>query len=366
MRRTMLESKKILILYTSVGLGHKSIAENIGYSLEQYGFAVKLADIGSVQKGVFEKYVTAAHQFINNHLPRLWGFMYDFGHFVILPFRVFIAGFNHRLTQSYVNEFHPDVIITTQTTASAVIAFLKKRGAYNGLFGIAFSDFHLHRYWLYNQADFYLANIGEQKQDMIKLGIPENKIYVCGMTLKPQSSVDIGLIKNKFSVGLKDKVILIGSGSLGSGVDANLIAQFSNLPNIKVIAVCGKNELVFKELKNKFSGAGNITIVSFYTPMDELYAVSDVFITKPGGLSVSEALRWNLPMIISHLLPGQEQYNFDYLLYNHLVMPHYGNIAAEAIDEAGSGSFRAALKSNEKMELLFPKDAAALAVKRLV
>ncbi|MDR3642354.1 MAG: glycosyltransferase [Candidatus Doudnabacteria bacterium] len=358
--------KKVLILYTSVGLGHKSIAENIGTQLEANGFTVKSDDIGSVQKGMFEKSVTTIHSFINNRLPFVWGWLYDYGHFLILPFRVFIAGFNHKLTQSYVEEFKPDIIITTQTTASAVIAYLKKRNLYKGLFGIAFSDFHLHRYWLYPQADFYLANIAEQKVQMVKLGVPENKIFVCGMTLKPEVEIDISSIKNKLSVGPRDKVILIGSGSLGTGVDENLVAQFANQPNIKVFAVCGKNEIIYRQLKSKLASAGNVTVLGFYPAMDELYAIADVFITKPGGLSVSEALRWNLPMIISHLLPGQEQYNFDYLLHNHLVMPKYGKIAEQAIDEVRSGSFRAALKSNPKLDVLFPKDAAALAVGRLV
>jgi processive 1,2-diacylglycerol beta-glucosyltransferase len=359
--------KRILILYTSVGLGHKSIAENIGWQLEQAGFVVKLADIGSVQKGAFEKYVTAAHQFINNQIPRLWGWMYDFGHYIILPFRVFIAGFNYRLTLGYIEEFKPDIIITTQTTASAVIAFLKKKNLYKGLFGIAFSDFHLHKYWLYNQVDFYLANIEEQKQEMLKLGVPANKIFVCGITLKPKPELHVAEIKNKFSIGLEDKVILIGSGSLGTGLDEDLITQFANQPNLKVIAVCGKNQTVYQQLKNKFSGFGNILVLGFFSPMDELYAIADVFITKPGGLSMAEALRWNLPIIISHLLPGQEQYNFDYLLYNHLVMPQYGDIAAEAQGEAISGNFKKALLANPLRTQMFQEgEPVVLALNSLI
>jgi processive 1,2-diacylglycerol beta-glucosyltransferase len=359
-------SKKILILHTSVGLGHKSIAENIGFYLGQAGFEVKLADIGKVQTGIFEKYITAAHRFINNYAPFFWGWLYDWGHYAVLPFRVFIAGFNYKLTKSYVDDFHPDIIITTQTTASAVIAYLKKKHLYQGLFGIAFSDFHLHRYWLYRQADFYLANIAEQKDQMLKLGVPSGKIFVCGMTLKPQTAVNIGTTKNKFSIGAQDKVVLIGSGSLGTGVDENLIAQFVNQPDVKVIAFCGKNEAVYQELKNKFADAGNIIILGFYSPMDELYAIADVFITKPGGLSTSEALRRRLPMVISHLFSGQEQYNLNYLLARNLVMPKSIDIAAQALAEIRSGSFKASLRNNPKVEVLFPQNMAALAVKQLV
>ena len=358
--------KKILIFHTSVGLGHKSMAENIGSNLEAAGFTVLVADIGQVQKGKFEKYVTAMHRLINNRLPFLWGWLYDFGHFIILPFRVFIAGFNCKLAKKYIADYQPDIIISTQTTSSAVVAYLKKQKLYNGLFGIAFSDFHLHRYWLYDQADFYLANIAEQKEQMVKLGVPGKKIFICGMTLKPQAQVNISTIKNKLNISETKKVILVGSGSLGTGLDENLISQFLNKPNIKVIAVCGKNRIAYQNLKNKFAGAKNIIVLGFYPSMDELYAIADVFITKPGGLSVSEALRWFLPMIISHMLPGQEQYNFDYLLHNGFVMPHYGDIAAQALEEVTTGSFKKALQHNPNLGKLFPQDAALAAVKTMV
>ena len=81
-----------------------------------------IADIGAVQKGKFEKIVVGTHQFINKYLPFVWGFIYRFGHYVILPFRVTIAGFNYQSTKALVDQYHPDIIIATQTAASAVVA----------------------------------------------------------------------------------------------------------------------------------------------------------------------------------------------------------------------------------------------------
>ena len=281
-----------------------------------------------------------------------------------------VSGFHRglilKLTKSYVDDFHPDIIITTQTTASEVIAYLKKQKLYTGLFGIAFSDFHLHRYWLYGQADFYLVNIEEQKQQMLKLGIPENKIFVCGMTLKPKVEASMESVKNKFGIGRQDKVVLVGSGSLGTGVDGKLISRFADLPNIKVIAVCGKNEAVCQQLKKQFVGTKNISILGFYFPMDELYAITDVFITKPGGLSVSEALRWRLPMVISHFFSGQERQNFNYLLDRNLVMSKTHDAAAQALGEIKSGSFKLTLQNNPNLGVLFIRDAADKAVRVVV
>src|SRR5437016_4546293 len=139
--------KKILILYTSVGVGHKAIAENIGWHLQHDRHEVRLSDIAEVEAGLFAKLVIPAHQFINKRLPFVWGWLYRWGHYPVLPFRVAIASLNYHRAKTLIDEYQPDMVITTQTTASAVIAYLKKQGLYTGLFGIAFSDYHFHRYW---------------------------------------------------------------------------------------------------------------------------------------------------------------------------------------------------------------------------
>lgn len=356
-------NKKILILHTSVGLGHKSIAENIGYYLSEAGYEVKLADIGKVQPGAFEKYVTASHQFINRRLPFVWGWLYRWGHYAILPFRTSIAGFNCKLAKSYIDDFHPDLIITTQTTASAVVDYLKKKKLYQGLFAIAFSDFHLHKYWLYQRADFYLANTDDQKVQMVNLGIPSVKTFVCGITLKPQVTVEPTSVKQKLGILSSEKIILVGTGSLGLGFKEKDLADLSKLQNTKIIFVCGKNAGLCQSIKKL--NYPNVIALEFYQPMDELYAVSDVFVGKPGGLSTAESLRWNLPLIVSYTLPGQEEENLNYLLARGLVMARTGDLVGEVERELKTGSFRQSLKLNrEKTKVFQEGPGLVLAVNR--
>jgi processive 1,2-diacylglycerol beta-glucosyltransferase len=359
----MVNHKKILILHTSVGLGHKSIAENFGYYLTEAGYEARLADIGKVQMGVFEKYVTAAHQFINRRLPFLWGWLYRWGHYPILPLRTFIAGFNYKLAKSYIDDFKPDLIISTQTAASAVVAYLKKQKLYNGLFGIAFSDFHLHKYWLYGQADFYLVNTDEQKQEMVALGILSAKIFVCGITLKPQTIVDVSSVKQKLGIMASEKVVLIGTGSLGLGFKEKDLAELAKLENTKIIFVCGKNAELYQKIKNL--NYGDVLPLSFYQPMDELYAIADIFVGKPGGLSTAESLRWNLPLVVTYTLPGQEEKNLAYLSGRKLVISRPQNLATTVEQELKTSAFRQSLKQNsERLKVFQDGSAVTLAVKK--
>jgi processive 1,2-diacylglycerol beta-glucosyltransferase len=377
--------KKVLILHTSVGLGHKSIAENIGYYLSEAGFEVRLADIGKVQKGKFEKIVVGIHQFINKRLPFVWGWLYRWGHYIILPFRTFIAGFNYKLAKSYIDDFHPDLIISTQTTASAVVAYLKKQKLYNGKFGIAFSDFHLHKYWLYKEADFYLANTEEQKRQMMALGIPSEKIFVCGITLKPQIKVDPLSVKQKLGIQPTEKVVLVGTGSLGLGFKEKDLEELSKLQNTKIIFVCGKNAELYQKiirLRPNFAKASsgkqgyggqeslnynNVIPLKFYQPMDELYAIADIFVGKPGGLSTAESLRWNLPLVVCYTLPGQEEKNLKYLEKHKLVIVKPKHLILAVSAELETGKFRESLKQNTERLKVFQEGAVpVLAVKTVL
>ena len=362
-----MNGKNFLILYAAIGLGHKSIAENIGYYLTQEGFEVKLFDVQKIEEGKLTKGGQKLYQFLITRFPSLWNWLYNTGWFIslTLPLRNLVAGFNYKKVLAVVNDFQPDVIISTHTTASGVVNYLKKQKLYSGKFGIAFSDFHLHRYWLYPEADFYLANIQEQKNGMQALGVRADKIFVCGMILRPKLEVDALAVKAALGIAQSQKVILISSGSQGTEIDQVLIAKLSAEGDVTVIVVCGKNKKLFEALQSKFAKP-KVLLFGYYAPMDELYAIADIYVTKPGGLSVSESLSWRLPIIISHLLPGQEQHNYHYLIGMGWVMPHQHDIVSQALGEIRDKEFKSKLSKDSSLASLFQaKEALIPALKSL-
>jgi len=354
-------SKKILILYNSIGLGHKSIAQNIGYYLSSAGYEVKLGDILETQKGKLSEYGTKIYQVIIGRMPFIWSFLY-LNHWLMdsLSFlRIKVGGKNSHNVQALINGFNPDTIISTHTNSSAIVAFLKQQGMFNGRLGIAFSDYHLHRYWLYDQTDFYLANIEEQKQEMIALGIPENNIFVCGMTLPPKPEVNTEEVRNKLNIPADNKVVLIAGGSLGLGMDEELLKNLSTRSGVHIVVVCGKNKQLQEKLSAHYAGS-SVIVLGYYLPMDELYAIADILISKPGGLSTAEALRWGLPMLVTYVMPGQEELNYEYLSDKGLIMPEPIVVESEIWEELETHSFRGSLKSNPNIEVLFPNPQVLL------
>ena len=351
-------AKKILVLYISVGLGHKSLAENIGFWLEEQGYEVRLVDVLEAQKDNLGEVSVKIHLFINRHLPWVWRWLYNSTNTGLLSkftlgLRTKLAGKHHQKFLNVLLGFNPDVVISTHATPSAVMAYLKQKNLYTGPLGIAFCDYHLHRYWLYHEADFYLANLEGQKQQMVVLGIDPNKIFVCGIILKPKKEFDAKAIKLKLGIPQSNKVVMIACGSLGIGLNESVIKQAASLNNVSVIVLCGKNLKMQEYLSNKYRNT-NVLIFGYYVPLGELFAITDFFLSKPGGMSIAEALRWKISILIFYMLPGQEELNYKYLKDTGLVMPGSNDLANQIKLEIESHNFHKSLLSNGELDRLVP------------
>jgi processive 1,2-diacylglycerol beta-glucosyltransferase len=318
--------KRILILYTSVGLGHKFIALNIAFHLRRAGFQVQLHDVLQLQSGIMVDFGEWLHGLINRRLPFIWRWLYFSKIFakLTMPFRVPLAGRNLANIQGAIERFRPDLVISTQTSASAPMAYLKRHGLFRGQFVIAFSDYHFHPYWFYKEAQFYLVNIQQQSDELMKLGVPNEAIAVCGITLPPPVAAEPEAVKRKLGLVGK-KVVLASSGSLGIGFPESMLVEFAHRltqaePDLVLVVTCGKNQTAKDRLENLARQKNlNMKVLGFYEPFAELLAIAELFLTKPGGLTVAEALRDNVPMLITHFLPGQEELNYTFLTERQLV-----------------------------------------------
>ncbi len=350
--------KKILIFYTSVGLGHKFIAQNIAKHLDVSGFETRLEDMLVVQSG---KLVDRGQKFffwMHNTIPWFWSWIY-FTRLtnLLLPLRKVMGGRHSDRAARLIKEYDPDMIISVEVNPSAIVAYLKSIGVYKKPFGISFSDFHIHRFWVYDEADFYLVNILEQKEKLIDLGVPEDRILIAGIPMLPKP-VDRNEVRARLGITQK-KVMVVSAGSLGYGVDKKYILNLVNRIKEKysdfvMLLVCGKFQKLYDELLPLQSE--NLKIFGFYSPMEELYSISDIFVGKPGGLSTTEALLWRLPVVLTHWMLGGEELNVKYLTKNRLVMPvskMHGNrdeeIISQIITELETGAFKKNLALHEDL-----------------
>lgn len=325
---------KVLILHTSVGNGIKVTAENIFEKLNNSDdFEARIEDIEKVQSGWL---ISSFRLFYTNtleHISGFWGFLYNSKIilFLLRPLRKVFASFNYKRTLAILREFQPAVVISTEAAPSAVIAYLKSTGLYRGKLAINFSDYHLHSFWLYKEADLYLCSIADQAEELKKLGVPQEKIAVTGMMIAEKFFKEIKKEEALREFGLLTSmpVLLLTSGGTARMAIKKIFLQLLRSPkSFQVVAVTGKNEKLKKELE-KVSAPGRhpIKILGYIDNLHVLMSAASVMVGKTGGPTMAEAVIKKLPMVITDVRPGHELANLEYLLKNQIV--DYGRIPRE-------------------------------------
>ena len=168
---------------------------------------------------------------------------------------------------------------------------------------------------------FFVAN-DKMKNYLISKNIPENKVFVTGIPISSRflKNYDKEKILDEFGLQNNKKTILFfGGGEFGLGkaktfeIFETLIKNFND---IQIIAIAGKNEkmkLKFEKIVQENNKQNYVKILEYTNKVPELMAISDLVVSKPGGLTTSESLASNLPMIIINPIPGQEEENAEFL-----------------------------------------------------
>ena len=208
-------------------------------------------------------------------------------------------------------EFKPDIIINT----FPILAPLKikdEKGENIPVFNIV-TDFYVHKLWLSEEIDkFYIAT-HELQEELSKMNIPIEKTVVSGIPVRDafEEMENLTNYYKKYRLSSSKKIVLINAGAFGVLKDIKkvCIALCKN-KNIQVAVVCGNNS----ELKSKLEKLEykNLRVLGFIKEIHELYKIATCMITKSGGITLSEALAVQLPLIILKPVPGQEKENALY------------------------------------------------------
>ncbi len=319
--------KKVLILYASYGGGHLSAAKSIQkYITENYtNVKTEMIDCMKYINKPLEKVTTGAYREMAKKVPKLWGKVYFDSEKGLLSE---ISKDSNKLMakklSKLINEMKPDLIISTHPFSSQMASYLKGKSKIDCEIATILTDFAIHKQWLIGSeyTNNYFVSNDNMKNDMIELGISENKIHVTGIPMSDRffENFDKQNIYKMFNLDTEKKVILFfGGGEFGLGKDKTvqiLEAFIKKLPNYQIVAVAGKNEKMkecFEELAKNNEAENRVKILGFTDKVPELMHISCLVVSKPGGLTTTETLASNLPLIIINPIPGQEEENAEFL-----------------------------------------------------
>ena len=214
--------------------------------------------------------------------------------------------------------FRPDVVLCTHYMPLEIVGRLKAkgRGRFAPLAVSVVTDFEAHALWMEPGVDLYCVAAEETKARLVARGAMEENVVVTGIPIarKFSAAVDPAAVRRR--MGLRDDlpVLLVLGGGLGLGPVAEILGELNKLATaVQVVVVCGRNEELRRELATQ-ERRHPTHVLGFVTCMHEIMAVADLVLTKPGGLTTSEALAMGKPLFVLNPIPGQEAANSDFLL----------------------------------------------------
>lgn len=314
--------KKVLILTTSTGEGHNQAANSISDSFEKSGYNVIFHDFLKNNSKILNKLFVNGYEISASFFPKLYGFSYKLTDTKLtnkLLSAVFLL--TKRKIYNLIKSENPDVILATHPFVVNILGSLKKKRINKPVI-VIITDFKAHSTYIDKNIDAYIVASEDTKADLSKKGINPKKIFTFGIPVKDQfmqKHLDINSTKNDGYFN-----ILLMSGSMGLNNISYVLRELLNNSNkLRITVVCGKNEKLKESLLNEYKHPirdKKLHILGFSQDIDSLMDYSDLIISKPGGLTVTEAISKNLPLLIPFAIPGQEIQNTEFLTSNGYAM----------------------------------------------
>lgn len=314
------KSKRVLIFSEPFGSGHTRVATAIleDIRLHYPDWDAKVYEIGK------ELHPMRHHWFVNSYLkllnisPRAWGHLYHFRQYrPMLPqLETMLYQVFYTKIYTFLKENQPDLIICTHPFPSAAISCLKRRGIRIPLYTVI-TDYGIHGSWISSGVDRYYVPTWKSYEKLRQLNIPKEKIWVSGLPVHPcfYQQTDQAIAREQ--LGLKQlPTLLCMGGGFGFGLSAKLLdALLPYQDQLQILIVAGKNQDLYEELaQHPLLKNSNAHLYGFVEQVNLLMDAADLILTKPGGVTCTEAIVKGIPLLFYHPLPGQEQENLQYFV----------------------------------------------------
>lgn len=320
----------ILILSASAGAGHMIAAHAAADEFRRRApeHDVEVLDVLAISNPFFRKLYAGGYLGLVRHLPAAMGILYDA---LDQPdkrwrdvLRLSIQNMNKLPTTRLIRQRRPQLIVNTHFLPAEIVAQMRRAGERVGPQVTITTDFETHRMWVQEPTERYYTATALGRAYLSTWGVPADRILVTGIPVRSGFSAPLerGEARRRCGVevaageGAALPLVLQLAGGFGVGPTEELLRELIAMPAPAEIAViAGRNERLQIRLERLARAAARkVHVIGFTDRMHEWMSAADLVVTKPGGLTASEALCCGLPMVIVNPIPGQESRNSDYLL----------------------------------------------------
>ncbi len=309
---------KIIVAYASAGAGHFKAAEAIYDYIKEHcpEINVQIVDVLKKANALFRFSYAFGYPFLVTRLKFLWWLAFWLTDFK--PLRLFSRPIASVINQLNTKAFarlliqeNPDAIISTHFLPSQVSSSLKKAKKIKSRLVTIITDFSIHPFWISPATDIYVVASGFTREQLVNEGVREERIKEFGIPAHSKflMQYDRGELCKKIDIDENKFTILIMTGSFGLGPLEEIVDALYK--DVQILIVCAANKKLYARLKNR--NLANVRVFGFIDNAQELMAVSDIIITKPGGMTISEIISMELAPVFISAIPGQEAGNIEAL-----------------------------------------------------
>lgn len=325
---------KVMILSVTAGFGHHATAKAVSDELASHGAEVRTLDVYEYINRVVKGTIDKGYLFSSKHTKELYRLVYALAEnrgtaYFTTPISILniVNALGASKFARIVTDFNPDVLVCTHVFAAQVVNEIKKRGLLTTTTVGIITDYTIHPYWEDVPYIEYIVTASELLHHRsLKRGIEANRLLHFGIPIHPKFYHTIPREEACAALGIDPNrpTILMMGGSMGYSNNKKLIQSLSTIGiDFQLLVVCGNNKRQYRELTRTletYDGACTVLPYGFVNNVEVMMSAADCIITKPGGLTVSEALAKNLPMILVDPIPGHEERNVEFLMNNGMAM----------------------------------------------
>ena len=327
--------KKVLIMSASTGGGHNRAARAIKEELESrtidnMSIECEIVDSLKLVNNTMDKVISRGYEKSALYTPKAYGSVYRFSETTIASKNEFktnpLTSLMARKFKHLLNESTPDLIIGTHPFPMIALSTLKKNNNIHSLSRSesfykstkvdippmisVLTDYTTHSTWIQNEIDYYIVGHEYVKELLVYEGVDSEKVKAFGIPVEKSflSHRDRETVLTELGLSPEKLTVLLMGGSL-----EDLIAIDRDF---QILVITGRNEHLKDKLSKMLDSTihnKNICLLGYTNKMNDILASIDVLISKPGGLTTTEALLNDVPMIVPYFIPGQEEENLDFL-----------------------------------------------------
>ena len=312
---------RIALLSCNTGEGHNSTAKAVREVLESRGVECELVDTLAFLSPGISKIVSTGHVYLYKYAPKLWDVSYPAmknknpkpGKKAML-YRVLSIG--AKKLHKFLTEGQFDAAICSHVFAGMMATELRRRGQMNIPCYLVMTDYDCYPYTDQCDLSGYFIPAKELTDDFTKALIPVEKLIYSGIPVRQAfyTGYDKAQARRKLNLPETGLVVLLMCGSMGVGPMQKIAKELAEQTpeDTTIFAMCARN----KKLYESVCQIGNPKLVAMgFTDQVPVYMdAADMIVTKPGGLSSTEAGNKHLPMVFINAVGGCETPNFDFFL----------------------------------------------------